>query len=157
MNRYSGGLTVEDLRHAWVLYQSQKVDERRFPNSVIETLSAEWHRSPKSCGEVLSVLRRIHRGIPRGYEKSTIYNMTPAERHFVFTGELPSRPPVAVATFVDISADPESTPAATAPAATSEDLFQLLHDASHGTLPEIRDLLRELVSITSRAWGTPDE
>ena len=147
-NRYSGGLTVEDLRHAWSMFEEQHDGGRYLPKAVVASLSREWHRSPASVSDVFRILRRMHSGEPKTpTEQSTLYNMTDAERHFVFTGELPQPSPYPQHLVAARSAM-ERDAALDAPTPDVE-----TEGTDPDVLTEIRDLLRELVAITRNAWG----
>lgn len=132
-NRYSGGLSVEDLRRAWALHESSGAG-LKWNLGVVSTLSNEWHRTDKAVRIILGTLRSIRRGVPpSAQEKSTLYNMTEAERTYVFTGKWPEAERITMAATPPMADDPGSHPGI--------------------LLAEMRDLLRELVGLTRQAWG----
>ena len=83
---YSGGLTIQDLRNAWVLLEPTP-HTTRTPHYVTATLAGDWRRTEGAVKQILGTLRRMHRGgSPSPGEKGSLWQMPEAERRYVFTG-----------------------------------------------------------------------
>ena len=138
---FSGGLTVEDLREAWLMLPSSlsPSGRMRLPRETVERFSREWRRSAGAVQGVIATLRQIERGDAQAPgDKSTLWRMTDAERAYVFTGAWP---------------EPEPKPAhATADQEPPAELVEGVPAVTwlagiHGQLAEIAALQRELVGI----------
>lgn len=88
---FSGGLTVDDLREAWLLLEPT-LARRRIPQDLIDRLRRDWRRSDQGVRSVLATLKKMHRGGERGSDKSTLWDLTEAERGYVFTGRREPEP-----------------------------------------------------------------
>ena len=149
---FSGGLTVEDLREAWLMVPTQlsPAGRMRLPRETLERLCREWRRSAGGVQGIIATLRQIERGDTQSPgDKSTLWRMTEAERAYVFTGAWP-----------DPEAEPEPEPACAdfrcvhgtsdqeSPAELVEGVPAVTWLAGiHGQLAEIAALQRELVGI----------
>lgn len=88
---FSGGLTVEDLRDAWLMLE-QTFPRTRIPQDLVDRLRRDWRRSDQGVRSVLATLKKMHRGGERGSDKSTLWDLTQAERGYVFTGRREPEP-----------------------------------------------------------------
>lgn len=123
---YSGGLTIQDLRNAWVLLEPT-LHTTRTPHYVTTSIAGDWRRTEGAVKQILGTLRRMHRGgSPSPGEKGTLWRMTEAERRYVFTG------------FDGEPEAPEPAPAATVPA----DALPLV-----AALRDVEAALRELIEM----------
>ena len=138
---FSGGLTVEDLREAWLMLPSSlsPSGRMRLPRETLERLCREWRRSAGAVQSVIATLRQIERGNAQTPgDKSTLWRLTEAERAYVFTGSWP---------------EPELKPAhATADQESPVELVEGVTAVTwlagiHARLAEIAALQRELVGI----------
>ena len=61
---FSGGLTVEDLREAWLMLPSSlsPSGRMRLPRETLERLCREWRRSAGGVRGIISTLWQIERG-----------------------------------------------------------------------------------------------
>ena len=136
---FAGGLTVEDLREAWLMLPTQlsPAGRMRLPRETLERLCREWRRSAGGVQSIISTLRQIERGNAQTPgDKSTLWQMTDAERAYVFTGSWPDAVEVPADGLQESTAElVEGVPAVTWLAGI------------HGQLAEIAALQRELVGI----------
>lgn len=138
---FSGGLTVEDLREAWLMLPSSlsPSGRMRLPREMVERLCREWRRSAGAVQGVIATLRQIERGDAQAPgDKSTLWRMNDAERAYVFTGAWPEPEPEPE----PLDADQESV------AWLVEGVPAVTWLAGiHAYLAEIASLQRELVRI----------
>lgn len=136
---FAGGLTVEDLREAWLMLPTQlsPAGRMRLPRETLERLCREWRRSAGGVMSIISTLRQIERGDTQSPgDKSTLWQMNDAERAYVFTGSWPDAVEVPADGLQESTAElVEGVPAVTWLAGI------------HGQLAEIAALQRELVGI----------
>lgn len=83
---YSGGLTIQDLREAWLLVEPTLTNART-PRNVVLAIQRDWRRSEGAVRQIVSALKRMHEGRgPAPTELGSLWRMTEAERRYVFTG-----------------------------------------------------------------------
>ena len=138
---FAGGLTVEDLREAWLMVPTQlsPAGRMRLPRETVERLCREWRRSAGAVQSIIATLRQIERGDTQSPgDKSTLWRMTEAERAYVFTGAWPEP---------ELKPEPAGTDQES-PGELVEGVTAVTWLAGiHARLAEIAALQRELVGI----------